>query len=92
MTMKVYEMNEYDLVAANSAEEAVTWYQRRSGEPLQDILDENCPREVSEEEMSIREVTDELGPTVTFAEHLERATARNNPPATEPFLFASTEY
>ena len=91
--MKVYEMNGYDLVAANSEEEAVAWYTRKyGGLPADEALDEGCPREISAEEMATREVTDEFGPTVTFAEHLERTTARGNPPATEPFLFASTEY
>lgn len=89
MTMKVYEMNEYDLVAAASGEEAVAWYTRYSEESYgEEMREEGYPKEIAEEGMSTREVTDELGPTVTFAEHLERAT----PPDGAPFLFASTEY
>ena len=86
--IKVYRLNEYDWVAAESMEEAIEWYCRTTGVARSEATDEDV-RELDEREMERTVFTLEDGDQISFAEQLERCLDAERE---APFLFASTEY
>jgi len=88
--MKVFSMNDYDWMAAETLEEAKATYLEHTGED-EGTLDDVC--EVSAENMAklqFRREPDEPGPQVcSFQDELDRLVANG---AKFPRFFASTEY
>ena len=93
MAIKVFSMNDCDWVAAETLEEAKSWYKdfcSSSSDPDEEVFDD--PHEVSSEDMKKLKFNDEDGSkpvTRTFQEQLDRIVDRGEP---FPLFFASSEY
>jgi hypothetical protein len=95
--MKVYQISDYDWVAAPSAGEALAWARACDYIPESeaDLLDITCfdePRELTDEEMDrlIHTGDDGAGPNVSFRSRLAEYQEERNHEI--PYLFASTEW
>jgi hypothetical protein len=88
--MNVYRMNDYDWVAAQTAEEAADYYRiffmTEYGEEEEDI-----PEKLAEHDLMNLVFHHEDGHEVSFMERLEEE-LKNRGEDRSPFFFASTEY
>lgn len=89
--MNVYKMNDYDWVAAESAEQAAHYYRTRLMDEY-GMEEEDIPEKLTEEDMHRLVFHHEDGSEVSFMERLEEELHGTDPEAREPFFFASTEY
>jgi hypothetical protein len=88
--MKVYKMNDYDWVAAQSQKQAAHFYQTRLMEEYGEE-EEDIPEELTEQQMMNLVFHHDDGSEMSFMERLEEE-LKNRGEDRSPFFFASTEY
>ena len=90
--MKVFQMNEFDWVAAMSMAEAIDWYERTTGldwtEDIDDINPVECDLD-KERKVFLHENIHE--PTMTTFRKILKMDEEERP-ITEPYVILSTEY
>jgi len=90
MMIKVFMMNDWDWVAAESLEEAIKWYCEECGMPEDEACEDphGITQARSNELKFYEEFPDKENP-ISFTERLKKIVARGDK---FPCLFASTEF
>ena len=85
--MRVFKLNEYDWVAAETMEEAIEWYLKETGLSREDAIDEPEEEEYLDSKMRVDEAMD--SEQITLKEQISRHIQAGEP---FPLLLCSTEF